>query len=392
MCENQVEVAKSQPVLLIGNRGNSMRYSGIGGQAVMEGVMMKNKNRYAVAVRKPDHEIEVMTKEYKGIVPGEIWQKIPLVRGVLSFIDSLVLGMSTLMYSASFFEDEDESEKEKQKDSPEKMKAKENAMMGGTVALSVILAIAIFMILPYYLSVFCSRFIASDMIVAVLEGILRLAIFIGYIVVISKMKEIQRVFMYHGAEHKCINCIEHGMELNVENVRRSSKEHKRCGTSFLMFVVILSVVLFLFIRVDSHVLRLVLRLALVPVIAEPYSKPGKQRWGYSSAWLHHKGRNKHHMEYWIDYGMPSEPAMVGMRMPDNYVVEMFIDRMSASKNYQKEKYTDRSALEYYLQGKNRHIMHPEVRELLEKLLYMLADEGEDATFDYIRREVLHNKK
>ena len=244
-----------------------MRYSGIGGQAVMEGVMMKNKNRYAVAVRKPDHEIEVMTKEYKGIVPGEIWQKIPLVRGVLSFIDSLVLGMSTLMYSASFFEDEDEAEKEKQKDSPEKMKAKENAMMGGTVILSVILAIAIFMILPYYLSVLCSRFIASDMIVAVLEGILRLAIFIGYIVVISKMKEIQRVFMYHGAEHKCINCIEHGMELNVENVRRRSKEHKRCGTSFLMFVVILSVVLFLFIRVDSHVLRLVLRLALVPVIA-----------------------------------------------------------------------------------------------------------------------------
>ena len=114
--------------------------------------------------------------------------------------------------------------------------------------------------------------------------------------------------------------------------------------------------------------------------------------GYSVAWMHHKGRNKHHMEYWIDYGMPSEPAMVGMRMPDNYVVEMFIDRMSASKNYQKEKYTDRSALEYYLQGKNRHIMHPEVRELLEKLLYMLADEGEDATFDYIRREVLHNKK
>ena len=98
------------------------------------------------------------------------------------------------------------------------------------------------------------------------------------------------------------------------------------------------------------------------------------------------------MEYWIDYGVPPEPAMVGMRMPDKYVVEMFIDRMSASKNYQKEKYTDCSALEYYLYGKDRHIMHPEVRELLEKLLYMLADEGEDATFDYIRREVLHNKK
>ena len=243
-----------------------MRYSGIGGQAVMEGVMMKNKERYAVAVRKPDQEIEVMTKEYKGIVPGEVWQKIPLVRGVLSFIDSLVLGMSTLMYSASFFEDEEES-KEKKQDTAEKKKAKENAMMGGTVALSIILAVAIFMILPYYLSVLCSRFISSDMVVAVIEGILRLAIFIGYILLISKMKEIQRVFMYHGAEHKCINCIEHGLELNVENVRKSSKEHKRCGTSFLMFVVIISVILFLFIRVDSHALRLVLRLALVPVIA-----------------------------------------------------------------------------------------------------------------------------
>ena len=263
MCENQVEVAKSQPVLL---RGIIMRYSGIGGQAVMEGVMMKNKERYAVAVRKPDQEIEVMTKEYKGIVPGEVWQKIPLVRGVLSFIDSLVLGMSTLMYSASFFEDEEESNGKKQ-DTAEKKKAKENAMMGGTVVLSVVMAVAIFMILPYYLSVLCSRFIANDMLVAVIEGILRLAIFIGYILLISKMKEIQRVFMYHGAEHKCINCIEHGLELNVENVRKSSKEHKRCGTSFLMFVVIISVILFLFIRVDSHVLRLVLRLALVPVIA-----------------------------------------------------------------------------------------------------------------------------
>ena len=243
-----------------------MRYSGIGGQAVMEGVMMKNKERYAVAVRKPDQEIEVMTKEYKGIVPGEVWQKIPVVRGVLSFIDSLVLGMSTLMYSASFFEEEEEPKKKKQ-DAAEKKKAKENAMMGGTVVLSIVMAVAIFMILPYYLSVLCSRFIANDMVVAVIEGILRLAIFIGYILLISRMKEIQRVFMYHGAEHKCINCIEHGLELNVENVRKSSKEHKRCGTSFLMFVVIISVILFLFIRVDSHVLRLVLRLALVPVIA-----------------------------------------------------------------------------------------------------------------------------
>lgn len=266
-----------------------MRYSGIGGQAVMEGVMMKNKDHYAVAVRKADHEIEVMTKEYKGIVSSPVWQHIPLVRGVLNFIDSLVLGMSTLMYSASFFEEEEEEpkkekkkhsdrEKDKKKkqaaDSVEdpkeqerKKQAKENAMMGTTVAFSAVLAVAIFMILPYYLSVFCARLIDSEMVIAVIEGVLRLVIFVGYILLISRMEEIQRVFMYHGAEHKCINCIEHGLDLNVENVRISSKEHKRCGTSFLMFVILISIIVFLFIRVDSHAMRLVIRLALVPVIA-----------------------------------------------------------------------------------------------------------------------------
>ncbi len=293
-----------------------MRYSGIGGQAVMEGVMMKNKERYAVAVRKPDQEIEVMTKEYKGIVPGEVWQKVPLVRGVLSFIDSLVLGMSTLMYSASFFEDEEDT-KEKKQDTAEKKKAKENAMMGGTVVLSIVLAVAIFMILPYYLSVLCSRFIASDMVVAVIEGILRLAIFIGYIMLISRMKEIQRVFMYHGAEHKCINCIEHGLELNVENVRKSSKEHKRCGTSFLMFVVIISVILFLFIRVDSHALRLVLRLALIPVIA-----------GVSYELLRAAGRSDHPV-----INLISKPGlwMQGLttKEPDDDMIEVGIASVEA---------------------------------------------------------------
>ena len=240
----------------------------------MEGVMMKNQEKYAVAVRKPDHEIEVKVSEYTGIIKNKKIRNMPILRGVFSFIESLVLGMQTLTYSASFFEDEEVDKKKKEPMTEEerrrqeqKEKKQENAMMGGTVALSIILAVAIFMILPYYLSVLCSRFIASDMVVAVIEGILRLAIFIGYILLISKMKEIQRVFMYHGAEHKCINCIEHGLELNVENVRKSSKEHKRCGTSFLMFVVIISVILFLFIRVDSHALRLVLRLVLVPVIA-----------------------------------------------------------------------------------------------------------------------------
>ena len=250
-----------------------MRYSGIGGQAVMEGVMMRNGDRYAVAVRKPDHEIEVNVKEYKGIGGNTIWKKVPLVRGVISFIDSLVLGMSTLMYSASFFEDEEEEQPEGKKrekrteETKESQEAKQTALMTGIVIFSIVLAVAIFMILPYYMSTLFQKVTDSQTVVAVMEGVLRLVIFIGYLLLISRMKDIQRVFMYHGAEHKCINCIEHGLDLNVENVRISSKEHKRCGTSFLMFVVIISIILFLFIRVDSHTLRLVIRLLLVPVIA-----------------------------------------------------------------------------------------------------------------------------
>ena len=260
-----------------------MKYSGIGGQAVMEGVMMRNGRKYAVAVRKPDHQIEVKKEDNKASLFDEKWNKVPMVRGVLSFIDSLVLGMSTLMYSASFFEDEEEEEKEgkkrerrekKQKrsasaDGGEKEKnAGETALMGGIVAFSIVIAVAVFMILPYYLSQVFQQFVTDNAnLVAIFEGVLRLVIFIGYIVLISRMKDIQRVFMYHGAEHKCINCIEHGLDLTVENVRKSSKEHKRCGTSFLVFVIVISIILYLFIRVDSHAMRIVVRLLLIPVIA-----------------------------------------------------------------------------------------------------------------------------
>ncbi|MCD8333107.1 MAG: DUF1385 domain-containing protein [Clostridiales bacterium] len=242
-----------------------MKYSGIGGQAVMEGVMMRNGRNYAVAVRRPDHEIDVKVEENKATLFDEKWNKIPLIRGVLSFIDSLVLGMSTLMYSASFFEDEEPKKAEKD---PAKKERAEKALMGGTVTFSIILAVAIFILLPYYLSQVFQRFVTENAnIVAVFEGVLRLVIFVAYIVLISRMEDIQRVFMYHGAEHKCINCIEHGLDLTVENVRGCSKEHKRCGTSFLVFVVVISIILYLFIRVDSHVLRVVIRLLLIPVIA-----------------------------------------------------------------------------------------------------------------------------
>lgn len=250
-----------------------MRYSGIGGQAVMEGVMMKNQDKYAVAVRKPDHEIVVEVSEYSGIMKDKKIKNMPIFRGVFNFIDSLVLGMKTLTFSASFFEEEAEVEKkeqlseEKRKKQEQKEKKQESAMMGGTVALSVVLAVGIFMLLPYYISTIFGKFIPSGWLMALLEGVIRLAIFVGYVAAISMMKDIRRVYMYHGAEHKCINCIEHGMELNVENVRKSSRLHKRCGTSFLLIVMLISIVFFMFIRVDSPVLKVVLRVLLVPVIA-----------------------------------------------------------------------------------------------------------------------------
>ena len=242
--------------------------SGIGGQAVIEGVMMKNQDLYAVAVRKPNGEIEIDTEEYHGILHGSAIKKVPFIRGVFNFVDSLILGMRTLTYSASFYEDEEAKETKTDKAMGKMFGANaEKVMMGCTVALSIVLAVAIFMILPYFLSSFFEKYVRNTSLLALIEGVIRIAIFLIYVVAISLMQDIKRVYMYHGAEHKCINCIEHGMELTVENVRKSSKQHKRCGTSFLFFVVLVSIVVCFFITVESPVLRVLIRIALLPVIA-----------------------------------------------------------------------------------------------------------------------------
>ena len=179
--------------------------------------MMKNQDRYAVAVRKPDGEIFVQTETFHSITGN--WKKlttIPFVRGVFNFIDSMVLGIKTLTFSASFYEEEEEKELSG-KDLKKKEK-QENLMMAGTVAFSIVAAVAIFMILPYFLSTLMKPVIPSYHLRTVIEGVARIGIFIVYILLISRMEDIQRTFMYHGAEHKCINCIEHGLPLTVENV------------------------------------------------------------------------------------------------------------------------------------------------------------------------------
>ena len=245
------------------------QYSGIGGQAVLEGVMMKNKAQYAVAVRKPDGDIDVQVEEYQGVCGDRKFAKLPLVRGVFAFIDSLVLGMRVTMHSASFYEEEEETSEKAAEEGTKKPSGgrADDIMMGVTVAVSVVIAVALFMLLPFLISDLLGKYIRNASLVAILEGTLRILIFVGYIASISLMKDIRRLYMYHGAEHKCINCIERGRPLTVKNVMRSSRQHKRCGTSFLLFVVLVSVIVFFFIRVDNMALKLVLRLLLVPVIA-----------------------------------------------------------------------------------------------------------------------------
>ena len=229
---------------------------------------MKNRDKYAVAVRKPNGEIEVEVEEYKGICGDRKFAKLPFIRGVFAFIDSLVLGMKVTTYSASFYEEEDEKPSKTEEKLEKMLGSKaDDIMMTFTVILSVIIAVALFMLLPLFLSDLLGKYIRNVSVIAMIEGLIRILIFIGYITGISLMKDIKRLYMYHGAEHKCINCIEKGRPLTVKDVKRSSRLHKRCGTSFLLFVVLVSVVVFFFIRVDNMALKLILRIALVPVIA-----------------------------------------------------------------------------------------------------------------------------
>ena len=242
-----------------------MKSSNIGGQAVLEGIMMRNGGKYSVAVRKPDGEIAVDVQDYKSFIPWKTPLKLPFVRGIFNFIDSLVVGMKTLTYSASFYEEEEEVEMTAEEAA--KAEKKDKIFMSLIMALSVVIAGVLFMVLPYFLSHLVEQRTSSRVVMTIFEGVIRVVIFLGYIFLISRTKDIKRTFMYHGAEHKCINCIERGLELNVENVRKSSKQHKRCGTSFLFFVMVVSIIFCFFITTDSQVLRVIIRIALLPVIA-----------------------------------------------------------------------------------------------------------------------------
>lgn len=225
----------------------------VGGQAVIEGVMMRGQDKIAVAVRQPDGEISVDVNPVSSIRDKYPILKKPLLRGVVALFESLYDGMKALAYSAQVSGEEDEQ-----------LSTKEMVM---TIATSVLLAIGLFIVLPTWSMRFLHNLTEDPMLLNLAEGVLRMVIFLVYIAAISSMNDIQRVFQYHGAEHKTINCFESEKELTVENVLPCTRLHKRCGTSFLLFVMIISMVVFFFVRTDDFLLRLVTRIILVPVIA-----------------------------------------------------------------------------------------------------------------------------
>ncbi|MDD6858522.1 MAG: DUF1385 domain-containing protein [Lachnospiraceae bacterium] len=313
-----------------------MKPSGIGGQAVLEGIMMRNKDKYSVAVRKPDQTIALKVDEYKGLTSGKKIIGLPFIRGIFNFIDSMVLGIKTLAYSAEFYEEEEEVKESKMDKAVDKLfkEKAEDVIMGVTIFISIVIALGLFVVLPSVISDLLKNWfdIISVSVLSIIEGVIRIALFIIYILLISMMKDIKRTFMYHGAEHKCINCIENGMELNVENVMKSSRYHKRCGTSFIFMVMIISIIFFIFIRVGNPVLKIVVRLLLIPVIA-----------GVSYEFIKLAGRSESKI-----VNILSKPGMLLQKIttsePDEDMVEVAIEAVSAVfdwkeylANYDKEE-------------------------------------------------------
>lgn len=237
----------------------------IGGQALIEGIMMKGPYKMATAVRKPDGDIELKSQKIKPVFKG-ILSKTPLIRGSIMLIEAMITGIQELMYSAEFFDDYEEDKFDKFLKKVFKEKA-EKAIIYTSIFIAMIFSIGIFIVGPSLLTNVLSTSIKSTLLLNLIEGILRVLLFLLYVTLISKMKDIYRVFQYHGAEHKTIYCYENGEELNVENARKYTTLHPRCGTSFLVNVLIISIIVFSFFGWPNPLLRIVIRLLALPIIA-----------------------------------------------------------------------------------------------------------------------------
>ena len=299
----------------------------IGGSAVMEGVMMKGPKEIATAVRKSDGEIVIDKKAVSSLVTKYHVNKIPVVRGVFAFFDSMISSIKALMWSAEFFDVEGEENSESKFDKwlEDKFGDKvKDIVIYVSLLISLVFSVALFFILPNIITGFVAKFIESNILKSLIEGVVRIAIFLSYVLLVSRMEDIKRVFQYHGAEHKTIFCYEAGLELTPENARNMSRLHPRCGTSFLVFVMIISIVLFSFISWENMWIRLGLRLALLPVVA-----------GLSYEIIRWAGRSKSKIVCVL-----SKPGMwlqnITTREPDDSQLEVAITAMKAVLTDNKE--------------------------------------------------------
>ncbi len=249
---------------------NNVKPNSIGGQAVLEGVMMRGPEVYTVAVRKETGEIVCDTKVTKSVLNSVKLFRLPIIRGIVGFGESFVVGLQTLTYSAEVFADEEYDEE------PSKLETwitnkfgdkTDKIIINITMAISFVLAIGLFMVLPMWLSRFIKNVLPTSFVQNLVEGVFRIGLFLGYMKLITKMKDIERTFQYHGAEHKTINCFDQGKELTIENVRECSRLHKSCGTSFLFVIMIVSILVFSFFTTQILWQRTLIRIVMVPIIA-----------------------------------------------------------------------------------------------------------------------------
>ncbi len=299
----------------------------IGGSAVMEGVMMKGPKEIATAVRKSDGEIVVDKKEISSLVTKYHVNKIPIVRGVFAFFDSMISSIRALMWSAEFFDIEGEESTESKFDKWLERKFGDKVkdiVIYFSLFISVIFSIGLFFVLPYLVTLALDKVVENNIIKTLIEGVVRIGIFLGYVLLVSRMEDIKRVFQYHGAEHKTIFCYEAGLELTPENARTMSRLHPRCGTSFLVFVMIVSIILFSFISFENALAKLGLRLLLLPVVA-----------GLSYEIIRWAGRSQSKIVCVL-----SKPGMwlqnITTREPDDSQLEVAITAMKAVLTDNKE--------------------------------------------------------
>lgn len=258
----------------MGSNKEKIHKTSIGGQAVLEGVMMRGPEKIAVCVRKSDGEIVSDIEDIKG--GKKLYNKIPIVRGCVNFFGSMVTGVGTLMKSADMYdlEEEDPDYKPSKADElVEKIFKSKDAVIYFSVIIALVFSVGLFFVLPGYVSLFLQKVIANELLLSLVEGLVRIFIFLMYLLLVSANKDIRRVFQYHGAEHKTISAYEHGETLIPENVRKYSRLHPRCGTSFLVFVMLISILVFAIIPREiagvqlSGILRIACRLALLPLVS-----------------------------------------------------------------------------------------------------------------------------